>query len=38
MKSFLNLAVGGNFFPGLDPARITPGAMYVDRVKVFKAK
>jgi beta-glucanase (GH16 family) len=37
-KLALNLAVGGNFFAGLDPARITPGTMYVDWVKVFTAK
>ncbi len=37
-KLALNLAVGGNFFAGLDPARITPGTMYVDWVKVFTAR
>jgi beta-glucanase (GH16 family) len=36
-KLSLNLAVGGNFFGTLDPARITPGTMYVDWVKVFTA-
>jgi beta-glucanase (GH16 family) len=36
-KLTLNLAVGGNFFGTLDPARITPGTMYVDWVKVFTA-
>jgi beta-glucanase (GH16 family) len=36
-KLSLNLAVGGNFFGTLDPARISPGTMYVDWVKVFTA-
>ena len=31
----LNLAVGGLFFPGLDPALIQTGTMQVDWVKVF---
>jgi beta-glucanase (GH16 family) len=34
----LNLAVGGNFFTNLDPARIQTGTMYVDWVKVFTSK
>lgn len=31
----LNLAVGGNFFTNLDPAKITMGTLQVDWVKVF---
>jgi beta-glucanase (GH16 family) len=31
----LNLAVGGNFFPNLDPSQIQTGTMLVDWVKVF---
>lgn len=31
----LNLAVGGNFFPNLDPSLIQPGVLQVDWVKVF---
>lgn len=34
----LNLAVGGNFFTGLDPAQVTSGTMLVDWVKVFTSK
>ncbi|MDQ3276949.1 MAG: family 16 glycosylhydrolase, partial [Bacteroidota bacterium] len=34
----LNLAVGGDFFPNLDPSQIVTGTMYVDYVKVFTAK
>jgi len=33
----LNLAVGGDFFPGIDKSKIEPGTMYVDWVKVFTA-
>lgn len=33
----LNLAVGGNFFSTLDPARIEPGTLQVDWVKVYTA-
>jgi len=31
----LNVAVGGNYFPNLDPSRIQPGTLLVDWVKVF---
>jgi beta-glucanase (GH16 family) len=31
----LNLAVGGLFFPNLDPSRIEPGTLQADWVKVF---
>jgi beta-glucanase (GH16 family) len=31
----LNLAVGGNFFPNLDPSQIQTGSMLADWVKVF---
>ena len=31
----LNLAVGGNFFPNLDPSIIQPGTLLADWVKVF---
>ena len=34
----LNLAVGGDFFVGLDKTKIEPGTMYVDWVKVFTSK
>jgi beta-glucanase (GH16 family) len=34
----LNLAVGGDFFTGLDPDTIEPNAMAVDWVKVYTAK
>ena len=34
----LNLAVGGDFFNGLDVTKIQPGIMYVDYVKVFTSK
>ncbi len=34
----LNLAVGGDFFTNLDPAKIQTGTMYVDWVKVFTSK
>lgn len=35
----LNLAVGGDFFPNLDPARIvSEGRMYLDYVKVFTSR
>jgi hypothetical protein len=35
----LNLAVGGDFFPNLDPARIvSEGKMYIDFVKVFTSQ
>ncbi|HEV7332588.1 MAG TPA: glycoside hydrolase family 16 protein [Flavisolibacter sp.] len=35
----LNLAVGGDFFPNLDPSKIVAeGKMYVDYVKVFTSK
>lgn len=37
-KITLNLAVGGLFFPNLDPALIQTGTMRVDWVKVFTAK
>jgi beta-glucanase (GH16 family) len=34
----LNLAVGGNFIARrVDPAKVQPGTMYVDYVKVFKS-
>lgn len=36
-RIILNLAVGGHFFPNLDPAQIQTGTMYVDWVKVFTA-
>jgi hypothetical protein len=31
----LNLAVGGVFFPGIDPATIQVGTLQADWVKVF---
>jgi beta-glucanase (GH16 family) len=34
----LNLAVGGNFFSGLDPSQIETGTLSVDWVKVFTAE
>ena len=34
----LNLAVGGDFFSGLDTSKIEPGTMYIDWVKVFTAQ
>jgi hypothetical protein len=34
----LNLAVGGLFFPGLDPDAIQPGAFQADWVKVFTSR
>ena len=37
-KVVLNLAIGGGFFPNLNPALIETGTMYVDWVKVFASK
>lgn len=37
-KITLNLAVGGVFFPGIDPGLITLGTLQADWVKVFTSK